>query len=321
MNADNITSGTLDNERLPGEMNADTLDDLDSTDFAMMVHTHDDRYYTKTLANDTYLNLTGGTLTGDLSLSSLYASGVINGDGSGLMNLNASRLTTGTIDSTRLPSINANTLEGLDSTAFAMVAHTHDERYYLKSEVDANFLGLNGGNLTGDLYLSSLYANGVINGDGGGLTNLNASNITIGSIDSARLPTNIDADTVDGADVGTSEGDIGLLGSDGRFNISMIPTGFVRMKTGTYAGNGQATQSITDVGFQPKYMIAWRKVTNHVEYMKTDQDGLYTQHEKFYFTDLIISFDADGFTVGDASEGGGNNPNENALVYTYVAFG
>jgi hypothetical protein len=171
------------------DLNADTLDGFGSTAFAMSAHTHDTRFYLKSEIDTNFLNLSGGSLTGDLYLPSLYASGVINGDGRGLMNLNASRLTMGTIDSARFPSnINADTLDGLDSATFAMAAHAHDSRYYQRSEVDTNFLNQSGGSLTGDLYLPSLHAGGVINGDGSGLTNLNASNITTGTIDPARLP-------------------------------------------------------------------------------------------------------------------------------------
>ena len=69
-----------------------------------------------------------------------------------------------------------------------MSAHSHDGRYYTKSTADSTFLGNAGGNLTGDLYLPSLYASGVITGDGSGLTNLNANRITKGTIAKAIAP-------------------------------------------------------------------------------------------------------------------------------------
>jgi hypothetical protein len=189
LNASRLTMGTIASARLPSNINADTLDGLDSSTFAMAVHAHDSRYYTETEGDSRYLKLLGGTLSGDLNLPNLYASGMINGDGRGLMNLNASRLTIGTIASARLPAnIDADTLDGLDSVTFAMAAHSHDSRYYQRSEVDANFLNLSGGSLTGDLYLKNLSSSGVINGDGSGLGNMNASNITTGTIDPARLP-------------------------------------------------------------------------------------------------------------------------------------
>jgi microcystin-dependent protein len=182
-------------------VDADTLDGYDSTDFAITSHNHDSLYYPRADVDSGFLKLSGGTLTGDLYLPNLYSTGVISGDGSGLLDLNASRITSGTIASARLPSdINANTLDGLDSLDFAMSTHNHDARYYQKPEIDANFLRLSGGSLTGDLTLLNLYASEIISGDGSGLTNLNASAISSGTIGIARLPPNINADTLDGFD-------------------------------------------------------------------------------------------------------------------------
>lgn len=201
LNASKIANGTIDNTRLPTNINADTLDGLDSTGFALAAHSHDTRYYQRSEVDMYFLNLSGGTMTGDLYLPNLYASGVIDGDGSGITNLNANNIMTGTINPGRLPpNINAGTLDGLDSSDFAMSAHTHDARYYMRSEVDMYFLNLSGGTLTGDLYLPNLYASGVINGDGSGLTNLDANDIMTGTINPGRLPPNINADTLDGLD-------------------------------------------------------------------------------------------------------------------------
>ena len=38
-----------------------------------------------------------------------------------------------------------------------------------------------------------------------------------------------------------------------------------------------------------------------------------------FFTDRILSLDADGFTVDDA--GADDNPNENGTTYSYLAIG
>ena len=125
--ASDITSGSLDVARLPPNIDAATLDGYDSSEFALANHDHDTRYYKRTEVDSYFLNLSGGTMTGALNVFDLYASGIIYGDGSNLMNLNASHLTTGTIGIARLPpGINADTLDTLDSTDFALSLHTHD---------------------------------------------------------------------------------------------------------------------------------------------------------------------------------------------------
>jgi microcystin-dependent protein len=196
--------------------------------------------------HDEYVEVSGDTMSGDLVVQNLHSNANINGNGANLLNLNASRINSGTIGSARLPSDidaatldgldsfdfslalhnhnvdyftksesdarfalvghshpssgDADTLDGYDSAEFSFATHVHDSRYYQKSEVDSNFLSLGGGTLTGDLYLPDLYASGIISGNGGSLTNLNASAITSGTIGIARLPPNIDADTLDGLD-------------------------------------------------------------------------------------------------------------------------
>lgn len=57
---------------------ADTLDGLDSTDFALAVHDHDSDYYTKAQSDGRYLQLTGGILTGNISVSGV--SGLTDSD-------------------------------------------------------------------------------------------------------------------------------------------------------------------------------------------------------------------------------------------------
>lgn len=109
----------------------------------------------------------------------------------------------------------------------------------------------------------------------------------------------------------------------------LLNLGFIRMVTGTYTGNGAATQAITGVGFQPKLVMIYQQVavTEDV-YIKTDQDGTRT---KFYDgggadwewrDDMIISLDADGFTVGDGTGWpSGWSPNIAAAVCTYICWG
>jgi hypothetical protein len=107
----------------------------------------------------------------------------------------------------------------------------------------------------------------------------------------------------------------------------ILGSGFPMLTTGTYTGNGQVTQSITGVGFQPKvlFVMQHQQSTYRVWASKTDQDGLYclivSRTVNMYTVNSIISLDTDGFTVGDgASPGDGNYMNENGTLYTYIAY-
>jgi len=127
-------------EDLPSDMDAETLDNRDSEDFSMASHTHDGRYYKQSEIDESFLSVEGGTIDGDLKLEDLEAKGTISGDGSGLTDLDADEITSGTISNERLPSnINADTLDNYDSSAFAMRAHTHDDIYYNKTEIKINY--------------------------------------------------------------------------------------------------------------------------------------------------------------------------------------
>lgn len=98
-------------------------------------------------------------------------------------------------------------------------------------------------------------------------------------------------------------------------------------KTGAYTGDGNATQAITGVGFQPKFLIIYSKGNANINgpFMKSDQDTTYTHYDQgsahYYNEDYIISLDADGFTLGDGTGGGTvYHCNYNTYDYTYIAF-
>lgn len=104
---------------------------------------------------------------------------------------------------------------------------------------------------------------------------------------------------------------------------------FCRITTGTYAGDGAATQQITGIGFRPKFvMIYVHAITTLQCGWKSDQDGLNSMYENFvgmakmWMPDHIISLDADGFTVGDGTgDVNGNLFNLAPIPYTYIAWG
>ncbi len=98
----------------------------------------------------------------------------------------------------------------------------------------------------------------------------------------------------------------------------------VQMKTGTYTGNGAATQAITGIGFQVATLIVYPESGTIRILHKATPDGanaLITNNagSTYYTTDDVISLDADGFTVGDGSTQGINLFNIHAIVYTYIS--
>jgi len=103
--------------------------------------------------------------------------------------------------------------------------------------------------------------------------------------------------------------------------------GGMQMTTGTYTGDGNATQAIAGVGFQPTIVlicnsaggIRGRGVRTDAEndaYTSWDDDG----NGSGYSVDNVISLDADGFTVGDGTGGFTDVFNVNAQLYTFIAF-
>jgi hypothetical protein len=97
----------------------------------------------------------------------------------------------------------------------------------------------------------------------------------------------------------------------------------VGFKTGTFTGDGNETQAITGVGFQPKRV----EVVKHLDgdgdswvFVKTDRhaaDRCTTHYSSYHLNraNRIKSLDADGFTVGN------DNINVSAQVYDYCAWG
>ncbi len=108
-------------------------------------------------------------------------------------------------------------------------------------------------------------------------------------------------------------------------------TGCIGLATGTYTGDGAATQAIVGVGFQPKFLIIYTQTSPFcLKALKSNQDGANTEMiepvlgvpRHAYETDQIISLNVDGFTVGDGTGdiAAANLLNVNLQIYSYVAF-
>jgi len=102
----------------------------------------------------------------------------------------------------------------------------------------------------------------------------------------------------------------------------------MRFTTGTYTGDGAATLVITGVGFQPKIVFVYRHEIVKPDWcVKNDQDGVNSNFSDgagtqwWYGADMIISLDADGFTVGDGTVFATNVFNVAGKVYTYICWG
>lgn len=112
-----------------------------------------------------------------------------------------------------------------------------------------------------------------------------------------------------------------------------------RIATGTYTGDGEATQAITGVGFLPQYLRIDRRfdsnqtvgqsvganVQTYTTVVNDNAAGMgitgndATQAYWTYTVDCIKSLDADGFTIGNG--GTGVNPNVNTVLYNFYALG
>ena len=112
--------------------------------------------------------------------------------------------------------------------------------------------------------------------------------------------------------------------------LRVSPAKILKLKTGTYTGDGTLSKAITGVGFKPIVLNIYRY---HVDlsltewFTKTDkhyldmcnQDRCVATAEHYAQKGVIITLDEDGFTVGDG--GGDLHPNKNAYLYIYVAWG
>jgi len=125
------------------------------------------------------------------------------------------------------------------------------------------------------------------------------------TIDGAKLKDNlVEANLKDGV----------LIGSDPIAKINIVE----------FTGDGGATKAITGIGFLPKLVMIFAQADNQFRnvYWKSEEDSTFALINEFntvktlYKEDVIISLDADGFTIGDSE-----NMNSNAIVHTCICIG
>ena len=98
--------------------------------------------------------------------------------------------------------------------------------------------------------------------------------------------------------------------------------------TGSFTGDGNATKALTGVGFQPDFVILnIMTIAGVGQFHKSSNDGTKTNSFSApavigeYVDDLIISLDADGFTIGDGTGSTvGNAINTSSRVSRWEAF-
>ena len=110
--------------------------------------------------------------------------------------------------------------------------------------------------------------------------------------------------------------------------------GFVEIKTGSYTGDGTTSQSITGVGFEPKFLKIWLRepvdgtatfvMETTAEIIDDNASGMAVMHgadgnEHTVQANTIIAFGADGFDVDD--NGVDQHPNKDSEEYNYMAIG
>jgi microcystin-dependent protein len=129
LNASQINSGTVAVARLPSDLDAGTLDGLDSLDFSLILHNHHTDYYTKSESDSRFSLLSHSHSPGDADtldgLDSTYFAMAVHNHDSRYYNKTDSDGRFSSISHFHSPG-DADTLDGYDSLDFAFSVHLHD---------------------------------------------------------------------------------------------------------------------------------------------------------------------------------------------------
>jgi len=193
INASNISSGTLTNARLPQTISVagsiTSADDLYGQDALLQGSVTASNFFGDG-SNITAINassISSGTLNnarlpqnisitgivsavGSISAGQSITSSSFYGSGIGITQVNASNVSSGTLDNDRLP-----------------------QNISVSGIVTAGVVSINNGNITGvsNISVGSSTTSGSFYGSGIGITQINADNISSGTLNNARLPQNI----------------------------------------------------------------------------------------------------------------------------------
>jgi hypothetical protein len=145
-------------------------------------------YYSLQVGQDPLIGngLSVDALTGNVNATGIITSGYFNGNGSSLTALNATNISSGTLDNSRLPSninvsgiITANSFSGFGTDITTLNA------------TNITSGTLNNSRLPSNINVSGIITANSFSGSGNNITSLNATNISSGTLDNSRLPSNI----------------------------------------------------------------------------------------------------------------------------------
>ena len=258
LSADNISAGTLNNARLPATISVTSVtasllvsasafygdgSNLTNLPAGSPAGSNTQIQYNAdgAFGSDADFTWASGSntlaVTGDISASINISGSDFYGGGANLTDLNASNISAGTLDNARLPTtisvtnVTASTLvsasnfygDGSNLTGIAAGSDTQiqfNEAGKFAADTEFtwdklnNILTLGGVSGSGNISGSDFY------GGGANLTDLNASNISAGTLDNARLPTTISVTNVTASALVSAS----FLYGDGS-NLTNLPAG------------------------------------------------------------------------------------------------
>ena len=210
LNASNITSGTIADARLPGTITSDITGTAEQANNINIDETNTDANFQVTFSNTNQIGYQRQYIDADNS-HLLYQPNTntlsgckFSGNGSSLTNLNASAISSGTINDNRLPATITSDITGTSAQANNIkIDETNIPASFQVTFTNQNNTGYNRQNIDTDdshfVYnpnsatLSGInidcFANSVLRGNGSGITNLNGSAIASGTVPVARIGT------------------------------------------------------------------------------------------------------------------------------------
>ncbi len=216
LNASNITSGTLSTARLNVGTSANQLVQLDASGKLPVVDGSQLINLPAGTETDPTVKAINGLVKSNGTTISAAAAGTDyltpNGNGSALTNLNATNITSGTLSTARLNvGTSANQLVQLDASGkLPVLDGSQLINLPAGTETDPTVKAINGLVKSNGTTISAAAAGTdylAPNGNGSALTNLNATNITSGTLSTARL------------NVGTSANQLVQLDASGKLPV------------------------------------------------------------------------------------------------------